>query len=320
MDTEFHYYVTYLIAIKAGFSCSDAYKIAYSSQYVDDNYDNVKIYNKEKKLIYRNILTQSYNGLLSREDANKIYPVYHFIPSGVHHCKSARADCKTHHLDTVPDNKNAISALHYALNSCNPYLIGIASHAFVDSWSHQNFTGTKDCYNAMPGMLRSMIANIGHADAIADPDYIGYIWRDPRLVNQTIHNNQRFIFAALRLLEEYMLFFKESRRMIKLMLKKTRSELLEAFGCSTRFLLLNLLFLYKKRLKRYNALSVLYDKLDIAPYSKKNWFNAVVTKNMFSNLYYWKTVQYNQSEWYLFQCAARKHHEFIWPILENHLE
>ena len=37
MDIEFHYYMTFLIAGKAGFGEEDAFTIAYASQYVDDN-------------------------------------------------------------------------------------------------------------------------------------------------------------------------------------------------------------------------------------------------------------------------------------------
>jgi hypothetical protein len=36
MDIEFHYYMTYITALRAGFRVDDAYTIAYSSQY-DDN-------------------------------------------------------------------------------------------------------------------------------------------------------------------------------------------------------------------------------------------------------------------------------------------
>jgi hypothetical protein len=37
MEKDFHYYVTYALANKAGFSNDDSYIIAYASQYVDDN-------------------------------------------------------------------------------------------------------------------------------------------------------------------------------------------------------------------------------------------------------------------------------------------
>ena len=37
MDIEFHYYITFILCRQAGYSGDDAYKIAYSSQYTDDN-------------------------------------------------------------------------------------------------------------------------------------------------------------------------------------------------------------------------------------------------------------------------------------------
>ena len=45
MDIEYHYYITYLIAIKSGFETHEAYTIAYSSQFVDDNCYEYIIYN-----------------------------------------------------------------------------------------------------------------------------------------------------------------------------------------------------------------------------------------------------------------------------------
>ncbi|MDJ1305768.1 MAG: hypothetical protein MRQ09_06025 [Candidatus Midichloria sp.] len=56
MDTEFHYYVTYLIARKAGFATSDAYKIAYASQYVDDNYNEIEVRDAQNIVNYKNNL------------------------------------------------------------------------------------------------------------------------------------------------------------------------------------------------------------------------------------------------------------------------
>ncbi len=43
MDIEFHYYITYIVALKAGYSPHDAYLIAYSSQYSDDNTEEFEI-------------------------------------------------------------------------------------------------------------------------------------------------------------------------------------------------------------------------------------------------------------------------------------
>ena len=43
MEKDFHYYVTYALANKAGFSNDDSYIIAYASQYVDDNNESQMI-------------------------------------------------------------------------------------------------------------------------------------------------------------------------------------------------------------------------------------------------------------------------------------
>jgi hypothetical protein len=37
MEIEFHYHITHLMALRAGFKPGDAFKIAYSSQYTYDN-------------------------------------------------------------------------------------------------------------------------------------------------------------------------------------------------------------------------------------------------------------------------------------------
>jgi hypothetical protein len=38
MDIEFHYYMTYLIAVRAGFTPADSTIVAQSAQEIDDNH------------------------------------------------------------------------------------------------------------------------------------------------------------------------------------------------------------------------------------------------------------------------------------------
>jgi len=321
MNAEFHYYVTYLLAVKAGFASSDAYKIAYSSQYVDDNHKEINIYNSDEELIYKNVLTQNYNVLRPAEELNNIYPVYHFVPDETLSKKSKRKDGCLHILDTHPDNKNVNYALHAALKSGDPYWIGIASHAFVDSWAHQNFTGTLDCYNAMPGSLRSMIMDLGHADMMAEPDHIGHIWKDKRLLKEMINNNERFLIAAMRLFEEYLVFLKEKEGLKNKLIKEIKKHIKFAFGRATKNLFWNLCASHAKRMKSYHRLSVLYSKLDIHQYIKDEWINEALKKLKIGNIYKWHDkILYKTSHWYLFQNAAKKHHEFVWPLIKNKLD
>ena len=55
MDFEFHYYMTYLIAARAGFDPHDARLLAYSSQFIDDN-DMVLEIDKGKSSAYGNYM------------------------------------------------------------------------------------------------------------------------------------------------------------------------------------------------------------------------------------------------------------------------
>ena len=79
MDKEFHYYITYFIALKAGFNEQNAYIIAYSSQYTDDNTAEYVI-NPETSSQYHTYISQTYDIFKPQEEHLRIYPVFHFMP------------------------------------------------------------------------------------------------------------------------------------------------------------------------------------------------------------------------------------------------
>ncbi len=193
MNIEYHYYITYLIAVVSGFKMSEAYKIAYSSQHVDDNYLEYNIYNSNGKS------KDSYKNLASGIDIKEIFAtfdekikkilvIFHLLPGdGVNN----REDGKEHALTTTKDSKLANMVLKEALNSKNLYGIGIATHAYADSWAHQNFVGTLSDFNAFPDGALS--PNLGHCDAFDKPDLVGLIWEDPRLKRKKVNNVDRFL-------------------------------------------------------------------------------------------------------------------------------
>ena len=106
MDIEFHYYMTFLIAAKAGFGPEDARIIAYSSQYVDDN-DLIFEISKDKAQYYRNYISQTMNILKPKSKLFRIYPLFHFIPGDPSFPGAYRRDGNLHWLNTTPDSKNA---------------------------------------------------------------------------------------------------------------------------------------------------------------------------------------------------------------------
>jgi len=217
MEKDFHFYVTYALANKAGFSSDESYIIAYASQYVDDNNESqyprkdgppqFPFGIKTNGGFYRPIMTQSMSvKSLVYEIQKFVYVPFHFLPGdnirsikGVHNKYS-----------TTPDSQNARKLLKTALKTCDLYRIGIAIHTFADTWSHQNFTGYEEDWNSVfhwRNPFRSLALNIGHADVGHLPDEISTTWNDYRFDKPyRKRNNQKIaIQACKRIFQELIL-------------------------------------------------------------------------------------------------------------------
>ena len=162
MDIEFHYYMTYLVATKAGIDQNSARVLAHSSQFIDDN-DIVFEVDKGKASACRNYISQTMNILKPKHSLLRIYPIFHFIPGDPWSNTAWRKDGKMHWLCTTPNSSNANSIMDAAIRSRDLYRIGIAAHGYVDTWAHQNFVGYYDDFNAMNIGLKQFMPNIGHA-------------------------------------------------------------------------------------------------------------------------------------------------------------
>ena len=120
LDIEFHYYVTYLVALEAGFDKKSANIIATSSQLVDDNVEiNYIKDNKEK--VYKTYISQTANILKPEDELFRIYPVFHFIPGDYNEISKKRKDGSYHILNTTPNSINARKVMSNAVNSKNLY-------------------------------------------------------------------------------------------------------------------------------------------------------------------------------------------------------
>jgi hypothetical protein len=225
MDIEFHYYINYIVATKAGFFPDIAHKIAYSAQYIDDNSDEYTILEKGSLTQYNNIVTQSLNPTLNFKEILSIFPVFHFIPGDdILRSSSLRRDGLFRHMSTTPDCKLARNCLKTAIKNKDPYWIGIASHAYADTWAHQNFTGLKDQYNAVEkhncnnSRLLKLDSCIGHTDVLHLPDSPSSVWYDYRLKEMKVNNCERFLDAAKNLFKMYLkygdqtMFFNRPKR------------------------------------------------------------------------------------------------------------
>ena len=200
MDSEFHYYLTYLIAARAGLPPPDALTVAWASQYTDDN-TLICTVDKGLPTEYTNYISQTADILKPRRTLMRIYSLFHFIPGDPQAPTAWRKDGAMHWLNTTPDSENANLILDAALAAGDLYRIGIACHAYADTWAHQNFVGYGHEFNAFTGgpLLTAVMPNIGHADAIFHPDEATRRWRDPRLIHEPIDNRARFLAAAAAL-------------------------------------------------------------------------------------------------------------------------
>ena len=198
MDIEFHYYITYLIAARAGYSPADAVIIAHAAQSVDDNHIPVRVVDKEGRG-YENEISQTFDILHAHED-ERIYPVFHFIPGEPGAPSARRRDGVEHPMMTTPDSALANRMLDAAIASGDLYRIGASSHGYVDTWAHQNFVGKRDPVNEFAsgelGKLEQRVLAVGHAHARHYPDWPALVWQDSRLVEPTVDNRSRFLDAA----------------------------------------------------------------------------------------------------------------------------
>src|ERR1035437_9480501 len=206
MDIEFHYYMTYLIAARAGFKPDEAKVIAHAAQSVDDNHIPVKL-KDQNGVEYENSLSQTMDILRPHEDA-LIYPIFHFIPGDPKALTARRTDGQESTMVTTPDSALADEMIDAAVRSKDRYRSGVSAHGYVDTWAHQNFVGGRDTFNefvtAFWERVEQMLLAVGHAHAKHMPDWPALVWKDTRLVDSTVDNRARFLDAAGCLLKKFL--------------------------------------------------------------------------------------------------------------------
>lgn len=325
MDTEFHYWVTGLIALRAGFTPEESQIIAYSSEYVDENDVSIEVKSKRNGKKYSNYISQTMNILKPKSELMRIYPVFHFIPGEPEAESAARRDGKMHLLNTTPNSDNAKNLLDGAFKSTadiRPYRIGVASHSYVDTWAHQNFVGWYDYFNNIGLDIKP---DIGHADAEFHPDWMSHKWVDNRLVQADVNNQHRFLSAAKGLFESYCTYQKnDSEKEISDNWTKLQNELIDLMGQT-----------YTGDLKRYEGVRLeRYKALTgFAEFDENLWFNQAIKTDVkglpdskegmlslftvFKDDYYWKEDKASEdTNWYKFQEAVKEHEKFALKLLQ----
>lgn len=266
MDIEYHYYITYLIAIKSGFEIQEAYTIAYSSQFVDDNCYEYIIYSaNDSQARYKNSISAINEKNLNSHKLDEILIPFHFLPDVK--TKGNRKDGAMNPFNTVKNSTFAEYSLTNALKSGNLYWIGIATHAYVDTWAHQNFVGVRSNYNAFNNFLAKLLPNIGHLDALDKPDLVGLIWKDTRLKKVEINNVYRFTQASKKLMNLYLRFTGQC----KFNKNKFISELKFIMNNSNKNSYFDVKRFKNKRIRRYHRIAKKNSNFDILNYNRHCW-------------------------------------------------
>jgi hypothetical protein len=350
MDIEFHFYATYLIAMRAGFSHADAAILAHASQGVDDNHVPVQV-NEGDLTEFKNTISQTMD-ILHPHDDKHIYPVFHFVPGDPNAPSAARVDRKTDPMVATPDGPIALASIKAALASGDLYRIGVASHVYMDTWAHQNFTGRKDDFNMLPieghgenealqGIV-DLAINVGHGAAKHSPDIPALIWTDARLIESTVNNRDRFLDASEALFRRFAESKGKAPAEIDTNVAELRTDLAEDIGEPSTSAMAG----DQLRIDRYcaRALTSAYGGQAIPPYHAEAWFEDVLEEDRksivdrfkaevdklankfgdYSDLIRqdlridcsWKDAgSYASTNWYRFQSAVKKHYEETWAAL-----
>ncbi len=204
MEKDFHYDLVYTIAVLTEARSPEI--IAYASQYVDDNSDEMFRVEGKGAVFPDRLLTGrgSYFPQMTQCRSPEamtpfvqryVFVPFHFLPGD----SSVRLKGDANPYCVTPNSWRGRALVIEALKGGNPYEIGIALHPFADSWSHQRFTGLCEEWNAFDHRAtdtKTAPATIGHGDAGKRPDILSERWVDPRFGNKRIHNGERALEAA----------------------------------------------------------------------------------------------------------------------------
>ena len=167
-----------------------AFVVAYSDQFVDDcRSDTVCPFQVGRRLIHPRY-TADYANWSAPATWYGIYIPFHFVPG----------PCDMNPLSVVAGGKIVTKALQDAIESGGMYRVGVALHAYQDSFSHRDFSGVREDWNSVYDTFdpRSIAPNIGHAEVGGVPDDYDGEWHDHRFKQRRM--NRRDFIACYRFL------------------------------------------------------------------------------------------------------------------------
>ena len=248
MEKDFHYYTIYVLSRYAGFSQRDSYIIAYSSQYVDDSTESKPM--NVGNYIFDPIRT-AHMGLRSFTWGvqKKIFIPFHFLPPG-----SLRRTAGRFSYITQPNSILANKLIKEVLKDKSEirlHRLGIALHTFVDTWSHQKFSGREHKENDIDKIKRkskyrglfqtlgdialSRFPYVNHLQAGKYPDFPYLEWEYKNWKKKTIkRNNSRIFIDCTKTIYQLLVKYPKNSNLKPKPWEMIETRLLSAFKYQNR--------------------------------------------------------------------------------------
>ena len=249
MQKDFHYDVIYVLAIWAGFNDDDAFRLAYSSQYVDDANNNGRIKFKNKASYNRTSSAHENLDIVNNFDNvenRNTWLAFHFLPGNAGYQIGEENNSEFEDLLVcTPNSFVACDMVKKAIKTSGKdnaiHRLGIALHTYADTWAHHGFIGMKSEKNEVKNIKRKTINGdfelineieeigssvidkclpLGHGAVLCNPDLPfleewGFEYLDNR-GEQTFNNTERFVEAADTIMKVMQLFIDYNKKQISL--------------------------------------------------------------------------------------------------------
>jgi len=235
VQIDFHHTATYVLARLAGFHHTEASTIAYASQYVDNStnkgtihFDNCTTY---ERIASAHEIFDVDNNCRNDEDY-QVWVPFHFLPgnNGLQ-AEQPPTSSLDQRLLCTPDSPLAEDMWQACRESKgNPndlHRLGITSHVYADTFSHQMFAGIKHGVNIVFDIahidpigsgvvdriegLAADLLKLGHGGALTDPDlpFLTWIYKNSYRQAVTRHNPDIFLSASRRLFSQYIYYLEK---------------------------------------------------------------------------------------------------------------
>lgn len=177
MQKDIHFYLTYALGRSLGIQTQDIELIAWANQFTDEL--------TQPEAHGLQTQTSTLGNWVERQTQATVIMPFHFVPGDDPSCPWM----------TTADSSRSRELVKAAIG--DPLGLGIALHAYQDTFSHQGFSGWEEPLNAcFPWYSpEAALPNVGHAELRAIPDVANYIWTDPRN-NMEVDNRVRAMEAG----------------------------------------------------------------------------------------------------------------------------